>query len=282
MDRLGSFEGLAFSRSKEAPAVPRAAFYYPWYPEQWDLAGHRYTPYLGLYDSGNPAVIDSHIGGMQYANIEAGIASWWGRATPTDFRFNELLDCAGVKGFKFAIYYEIDQTGTRTKTAIDNDLRYLRDTYFSHPAYLKVDGKPVVFVYCPSGPLAMVTKWASLRTKYGLYLSMTDLPQWWNKASLIDSWHGYAPAQAGKAVTLGNRVYAISISAGFWNHEPTPRLARDPVLWQAVITSMVAYNPDWQLVYWNEHGEGTAIEPCTEWGGYLGSEWMTALHESVP
>ena len=259
--------------------MPRAAFYYPWYPEKWEEAGHRFTPYLGLYDSGNPAVIDAHIGGMQYAGIEAGIASWWGKATPTDSRFTTLLDRAEAKGFKFAAYYEIDQTGTRSKAAIDNDLKHLRDSYFSHPAYLKVDGKPVVFVYCPAGPLSMVTKWVNLRTKYGLYLSMTDLPQWWNKASLIDSWHGYAPAERVKAVYLSstNKVYSLSISAGFWNHEPVPRLERNLAEWTQAVGTFGLYNPDWQLVYWNEHGEGTPIEPCVEWGGYLGSEWLTAL-----
>jgi hypothetical protein len=259
----------------------RAAFYYPWYPEQWTAAGHRYTPYLGLYDSGDPAVIDAHIGGMKYANIEAGLYSWWGKNSPTDSRLGLALDRAEAAGFKFAVYYEIDQLGTASKSSINTQIKYLRDTYFSHPAYLKVDGKPVVFVYCPSGALSMVTKWASLRSTYNLYLSLTDLPNWWTKASLIDHWHGYAPAERVKAVFLGNVVYSLSVSAGFWNHEPTPRLARDYAEWAQAVATFALYNPAWELAYWNEHGEGTPIEPCVEWEGFLGSGWLTALHEAL-
>ena len=256
----------------------RAAFYYPWYPEQWSAAGHRYTPYMGLYDSGDPAIIDAHISGMQYANIEAGIYSWWGKGSPTDERLALALGRALAKGFRFAVYYEIDQTGNRSKPLIDADLKHLRDNYFGHPAYLRVNGKPVVFVYCSSGTLSQVDKWSSLRSKYNLYVSMTDLPQWWTKANKIDSWHGYAPAIRGKGVYLGSKVYSLSLSAGFWNHEATPRLARDLAEWTGYIGALGYYNPDWELVYWNEHGEGTAIEPCIEFSGYLGSEWLQPLH----
>ena len=78
------------------PGFPiRAAFYYPWFPEAWRQSGlspfTRYTPSLGLYDSRATTVIRSQIRAMQYARVQAGIASWWGVGSRTDQRLPLLL-----------------------------------------------------------------------------------------------------------------------------------------------------------------------------------------------
>ena len=67
------------------PSFPiRAAFYYPWYPQTWTVNGSypHYTPSLGYYDSSSTAVIQQHVHALEYGNVEAGIASWWGRGRP--------------------------------------------------------------------------------------------------------------------------------------------------------------------------------------------------------
>src|SRR5947209_2202497 len=65
------------------PTFPiHAAFYYPWFPGSWTQQGvfpySNYTPSAGYYNSGDPTLIARHIAAMQYAGMDAGIASWWG------------------------------------------------------------------------------------------------------------------------------------------------------------------------------------------------------------
>lgn len=256
----------------------RAAFYYPWYPEQWASAGSRYMPLLGRYATLD--VLDHHVKQMQYAGIEVGIYSWWGKNSLTDQRFQEALNIASVRGFKWAIYYELDQNGSASwYFRVKPDLQYLQK-YFSHPAYLHINGKPVIFVYNPLSNVKGAAKWVKARNTFGLYVSLDDYPNWWT-ANPVDSWHGYRPAERIYAVHVSGKVYAISISAGFWaNGEPLPRLSRDFAEFQNAIGAWDVYPPEWELVYFNEWGEGTGIEPssarCDE---YLCSDYLAALRQ---
>src|SRR5437868_299279 len=65
------------------PSFPiRAAFYYPWFPAAWRQQGldpyTHWQPSLGRYSSTDPTLIRQHIAMLQYAKVQAGIASWWG------------------------------------------------------------------------------------------------------------------------------------------------------------------------------------------------------------
>lgn len=257
----------------------RAAFYYGWYPEQWAAAGHRFTPIMGEYDSGDPATIRAHISQMQYAGIDVGIWSWWGQRTPTDERFRMALDIAAEMNFRWCIYYELDYDGRASEWfRVRPDMRYLRDRYFSHLGYYRPYGHPALFVYNPLSSIRGAAKWTRMRKDYNLYVSLADYPEWW-KANPVDSWHGYRPAEYGYMVSSGSRIYSVSISAGFWGAgEAEPRLERNYDTWLAAVSLMNEAKPDWQLVYFNEHGEGTAIEPsdarCNE---YLCSDYLKPL-----
>jgi hypothetical protein len=241
----------------------KAAFYYAWYPEHWQ-EGHHWNPELGEYDSSDPAIIALHTTTMQKMGIEAGIYSWWGEGHPTDDRLNLYLDHGRSADFRWAIYYELDQEAQRRALYIEGDLNYLRPA-FEHEAYLRVDGKPVVFVYAPYGNLEGIDKWSALREKFGLYVSMTDVPEWWTKRDALDSWHGYRPATAIYSVYTQDpdRVYAISLSPGFWQSaEDTPRLERSEEAWHNGLAGAAVFRPEWELyTTFNEWVEGTGIEP---------------------
>lgn len=240
----------------------RAGFYYPWYPEQWSSAGHRYNSTLGNYDSSNSTVIDTHIEQMKFGQIKAGIYSWWGKGSKTDSRFATYIDKASAKNFYWAIYYELDHNATRSQTEISSDMSYLQEKYFRRAGYLHINDKPVVFVYMPTGGSCnQVNKWFQIRNDYNLYINMMDVPEWWT-CNKMDSWHTYKPDSYNKAVYVGNTVYSVAASAGFWAAwESSPRLERDFSKWQNAVKVMVQLNPRWELVYFNEFGEGTNIEP---------------------
>lgn len=254
------------------PAFPiRAAFYYPWFPEAWNQQGlnpfSHYTPSLGYYDTG--AVIGQHVAAMQSAGVQAGIASWWGQGTPTDGRIPALLNGAG--SFRWALYYEQEGSGNPTSATIAADLSYIGSRYAGQPGYLRVGGKPVIFVYGDATDgCGMADRWKAANTA-GFYVVLKVFAGYTACASQPDSWHQYAPAvaedhQAG---------YSFSISPGFWKAtETTPRLTRDATRWQTNVRDMTASREPWQLLTtFDEWGEGSGFEDTTQ----LGSTYRTIL-----
>lgn len=100
------------------PSFPiRAAFYYPWFPQAWTQSGifpyTNYTPSLGYYSSDDLNIVRRHIEMMQYANIQAGISSWWGQGQHTDTKFAGLLSAAAGINFRWALYYENERSVTK-------------------------------------------------------------------------------------------------------------------------------------------------------------------------
>lgn len=259
----------AVSLGAATPTPIRAAFYYPWFPE---TTTGRYHPTLGTpYDSGNVAVIQAHIYEMQYAGISAGIASWWGSGTATDSRLPKLLDGAAGTGFRWTAYYEQEGYSDPSAATLSADLTNLA-RYTPSPSWLRVNAKPVLFVYAgPSDGCAMVDRWTAANAGR-FYLVLKVFPGYLSCASQPDSWHQYAPAAA--ADRQGS--FSYSISPGFWPAgESTPRLARDEARFATNVRDMVASGTQWQLVTtFNEWGEGSSVEPATEWG----SRWLDVLH----
>jgi hypothetical protein len=175
---LTRFRGPPPNRSQ--PAFPiRAAFFYAWYPEAWSRDGlttfSKYEPSLGLYDASSRRVAAEHVAAMRYGNIPVGIYSWWGRGSKTDERFATHLDVARETPFRWAIYYELEGYGDPDVDQLRADLHYLRDKYFSNPAYLKVGGRPVVFVYGDGAqPCSVAARWAQAND-VGAYIQL-DTP----------------------------------------------------------------------------------------------------------
>jgi hypothetical protein len=261
----------ALAAPAPATALPlRAAFYYPWFPEAWSQGAFypytHYTPELGFYDSGAIATIRRHLGWFARGDIDAGISSWWGQGTRTDQRLSTLLSTTDAAGspVKWTIYYRPEGTSNPTVSQISSDLSYLlprtRD-----PAWLKVNGKPVIFVYGGVETCDMANRWRQANAgRY--YLNLKVFPGYRNCASQPDSWHQYAPSvredrQAG---------YSYSVSPGFWKAgELMPRLVRDPWAFDAAIGRQVAAGDPWQLITtFNEWGEGSAVEAAREWVYY--------------
>jgi len=268
------------------PSFPiRADFYYPWFPEAWTQQGldpfTHYNPSLGFYDSIATDVIAQHIQSMEYGNIEAGIASWWGQGTPTDIRFPALLSTTDSLGsnLRWAIYYELEGQGDPTVSQITDDLTYIRDHYASDPAYLRIDGRFVVFVYAdPLDGCSMADRWQPANT-VDAYVVLKVFPGYHNCASQPDGWHQYSPAVAESS----QPGYSFTISPGFYKaNESSPRLTRDLTRWNQDIQDMIASGAPFQLITtFNEWGEGTAVESAQEWATSSGyGAYLDALHNN--
>jgi hypothetical protein len=252
------------------PSVPaevgwpvRAAFYYPWYPETEHWAT-RYTPTLGKYDSGDPHVLATHVAQARYVGLDAFIASYWGPGTPTARRLPLLLDAAGKQGFRIAAYYEPESWPTPPSQAfLDQDF----DSLFwlsADPAWLRTEGKPVLFVYNvgrEASCKAVSRLLAASRSRF--YLNLKVFEGYRDCPDQPDSWHQYAPAR--RYDQQGSD--SATVSPGFFKfNETVPRLPRDLDRFTADLRHQVASGARWQLITsFNEWGEGTSVEPSLQW-----------------
>ncbi|MGZ6269214.1 MAG: hypothetical protein ACXWMU_01430 [Candidatus Limnocylindrales bacterium] len=263
------------------PSFPiRAAFYYPWFPETWGQVGvdpfTNYHPSLGFYDT--LSVVHQHIAAMQYGGIEAGIASWWGQGSRTGGRLPALLAAARGSRFRWSIYYEPEGEGDPSVAQIAADLAYIGTRYGSDPAYLRVGGRSVVFVYAgPNDACGMADRWKQGAAGTHAYLVLKIFSGYRGCASQPASWHQYGPAVA-EAVAPG---FAFAVSPGFWKKgEASPRLVRDPARFSQSVRAMVASGAPFQLITtFDEWGEGTAVESATEWASASGyGVYLDILH----
>jgi hypothetical protein len=288
--RLDSREGghaprIAVETGPDQPAFPiRAAFYYDWYPEAWSQQGMQpfthYQPSVGRYDSGNPALVRSHIAAMQYGNITAGIVSWWGQGHPTDSRLAKILSVTTNmhSAFRWAVYYENEAQGDPSVDQIRSDLEYIQKKYGSSPSFLKISRRPVIFVYGdPNDGCAMADRWKQANT-IGAYIVLKAFNGYRACGSQPDAWHQYSPAVEAAALSS-----SYSISPGFFKaNEPAPRLARDLDRWRRDVREMTVSSARFHLITtFNEWGEGTAVESAAEWASPSGyGAYLDALHDN--
>jgi hypothetical protein len=263
------------------PALPlRAAFTYGWFPEAWDqqhfLPFTRYRPAAGYYDSSDAELIRRQIDAMRYGKIGAGIYSWWGPGSYTDLRFHRYLAAARQTPFRWAVYYEAEGYGDPSPDAIRRDLEYIRDQFASQPAYLKLNGRFVVFVYGGVESCSVADRWKQANT-VGAYVVLPAFTGFRDCPNQADSWHFYSAALPEFQL----HGYAYGICPGFWRaDEEEARQGRSLETWKQSIRDMVASGEQLQLVItFNEWGEGTSVEPADPWqtpSGY--GAYLDALH----
>ncbi|MBT3270680.1 hypothetical protein HN371_26295 [Candidatus Poribacteria bacterium] len=325
------FEFLAARRDRAWRDVPRKtlAFYYSWYGTQerhgrwvhWDdvraddhwIGSSTNYPAKGAYDSYDPEIIDYHMSLARGAGIDGFVATWWGPDRFDDGVFPALLDHAAAHDMEMSLYWEtVPGEGQQKRDRAVDDLVYALDRYGSHPAFLKVDGLPVIFVYGRVMNEVELGEWPEIirRAKEahgGDFLLIADGYQE-GYARVFDGVHTYniagwtagldpdalrdsSRAAFGDAVRLARsreKISCITVIPGYDDTKiRTPGLAADRqngstyrVLWEEAI----AADPDWVLVTsWNEWHEGSEIEPSHEDGdAYIGltGEYTTRFAEA--
>jgi hypothetical protein len=131
-------------------------------PNMWaNLIKHpERTPALGFYDQASPEVSDWE---TKWA-VEHGVSFFiycWYRTTqggPVTTQFSSAIHDGLLKSrfrdkMKFTIMWENQSRGKAgvadEKDLMSNLLPFWMDNYFTHPSYLKMDDKPVLFIYRP-------------------------------------------------------------------------------------------------------------------------------------
>ena len=159
------------SQNKNNNPVSIGVYYYPWWKEDRrfdknyvrDFLEPPQRPLLGNYWSKNATIVDTHLKWMNEYGISHLVASWWGKDGIEDITVRDyLLKSPQLGDIQVAVLWEsigrigtdmngwldcpFDDEGEAEKKLVD-DIDHLATTIFSHPNYMKVDGKPVVFLY---------------------------------------------------------------------------------------------------------------------------------------
>ena len=258
-------------------ALPvRAAFYYPWYPENFANNGSHYTPSAGDYSVDQVSTVDRQIRDMQYGGLQAGIISWWGQGRREDKRTPLLMAEAAKLGFSWSAYYEQEAYGDPSSAQIAADLIYLRK-YSDQKAWLHINGLPVIFVYADgSDGCGMATRWAQANATAHYYVVLKVFGGYRQCADQPQGWHQYVDD-----LDVQNGYSAVT-SPGFWKYDTqTPAVPRDPARFQQDVTTVARSGDPFQLIIsYNEWGEGTAAESATAWASPSGhGVYMDILHQ---
>ncbi len=131
-------------------------------PGMWsNVAKHpERTPALGFYNQENPEVSDWETLWASEHGIDFFIYCWYrtSQGGPVTTMFSSALHDAFFKSryadkMKFTIMWENQNRGKAgvldEKDLMTNLLPYWIENYFKHPSYLKIDNKPVLFIYRP-------------------------------------------------------------------------------------------------------------------------------------
>lgn len=299
--------------ARQFDRVPRKvlAFYYTWYgtPEQFgrwshwenrDVANHQigsstHFPRLGAYDSLDPRVIAQHLDWAKAAGLTGLICTWWAQGDIHDQALPLVLDAAAERGLEVSIYLETTTRTQRTKVqSAVSDLTYVLTRYGRHKAFLKVDGKPVIFVYgrvmgeVPTADWQPILEVVQDIAGDAVYLADGYRDSF---AYLFDGLHTYNIAGALRnagveqvreygakafpsAVAMARRRHRISCVTIIPGYDDTkirkPGLAaprNDGQTYRINWEQAIAADPDWILITsFNEWHEGSEIEPSYEDG----------------
>jgi hypothetical protein len=293
----------AWARAKHREVL---AFYYGWYGTaghsgqdiHWqdiDTAGKTIAncpdyPQDGPYDSLDAAVINRQIQQAKDAGITGLIASWWGQKDRTDQQFPLLLDAAD--GLKMAPYIET----AANADALAADIAYLLKRYGKHKAWLRLHGKPVIFIFDRVIQALGRDGWKSAHAKVADKAAFVgpanDLLEINDRRTDFDALHIYsmqfplsqphatdAPVLAAFyrdwiAAQKGLKVTTATVMPGYDDHLLPDRTGKRPIvdrangqLFQALWRAALGAKPDWLLVVsFNEWHEASQIEPSVQFG----------------
>ncbi len=286
------------------------AFYYLWYGTpygpagrwlHWNEMGHNpdsfvngrrdiasaHYPLLGPYDSADPKVIEKHIAWAKEAGLDGFICSWFGPGSYSDRALKVFKQVAERKNFPFSIYFETEALNQLGCYGVEENLRYILQTFARSPAFLRLQGKPLLFLY--ASELVDYTCWrrclASLRQEGFRFIIVANdrnlLLQ-----DLFDGLHHYMPpihnlqelqchyrwlqsAARQRALLDGrlrkNKLLFLSLSPGLEKPDQPPVARNRLILKESSLA--LRLHPDGLLITsFNEWHEGTEIEPSVEFG----------------
>ena len=258
---LSSTANVFASASQED--VKMGVYYYIWwgipFNNHWEH-GVKYTPFLGRYNSSDPLTADKHILWAKQHGIDFFAVSWLGEGKWIDWinwtedhtwDFDEIdhnlrnitLNAPHLQNFNFCLFYETEivirtanQRPDKNFTEIfTDDIVYAAENYFINPSYLRVNGRPVLFLY------NLPYLYANLTTSraQGLLNSTRELSE--NMGVNIYFVGDVGPGPSPKDVNSDWLYSMDAVTSYFFSHH----LISEG--WQNIMKYAETYYPQWRL-----------------------------------
>lgn len=300
------------SAQAQAPERLVLAFYYTWFDEHsWGPDKVPDVP-LEIYVSRDRGVMARHIEQAKAAGIDAFVVSWLGprvEYNQTETNFRAMLDEAAARGFRLAVDFEVTSQFLGNAGDVQSALATLLATHAQHPAYLRSDGKPVIFFWRQQR--FSTETWAAIRAAVDPGRNSVWIQEgvdvapltvfdghhlysvtWANRTDMSYTANKFARLVRSRAAALGvPKVYVATVMPGY-DDRKTGRgnafaVGREDGAyyvrsWQAAIGSA----PDWIIITsFNEWPEGSYIEPSRAYGALymdLTAQWSAVFRGAAP
>jgi hypothetical protein len=268
------------------------------------IASH-YYPLTGPYDSGDRDLLEYQVMLMKISGIDGVIVDWYGFEGFWDYgkinsSTHKLFEQIQKAGLLFAITYE-DRT---IQNMLENNyhkvndahqhggevMQYLQENWFEQENYLKINQRPVLFVFGNPPYFKTNSDWEQL-------FSVLDVPAYLitqdgRVVSIAESGFPWPPMHLSgggelSQEALGNYLDNFYIKASSWDsmiasvfpgfHDIYQEAgvgssygyldSQDGKTFEYTFHKALERDPDIiQIVTWNDYGEGTNIEPTLEYG----------------
>ena len=152
--------------SAQSPA-PVLAYYYAWWAPEALGPGKSPDWPTEPYHSWDAGVIVQHVSQAAGAGIDGLIVAWYGPQetnNQTETNFRAILDQASANGITALLSVDLGSAAWFTsQQELVEGLRYALDVHAAHPAYFRLNGKPVLYFWF-QGRYSM-EEWAAIRAQ---------------------------------------------------------------------------------------------------------------------
>jgi len=259
------------------------------YPGGEDI-GANFYPQLGCYSSNDPEVISRQMKQIRRAGIGVVVFSWWGEGSFSEQSLPVYLDLAQKHGLKLTFHIE---PIFKTPEEFKKHISYLTENYLSHPAFYRVNGQPLYYIY--DSYKMNYKKWNSILNPEsektirntpldGIYISLWTL-RLDGEFALVSGFDGVYTYYGSDVYAFGSKTANWEIMSEYarehdliwipcagpgyidtrirpWN-DRTTRSREEGEYYERMFKSAVDSRPDFiGITSFNEWHEGTQIEPA--------------------
>ncbi len=277
---------------------------------QLNIASH-YYPLTGPYDTRDKNVLDYQAALMKVSGIDGVIFDWYGIENALDYKeiqesTLEVIKVLKKAGLKYAICYEDQSIGKMIEAgnfakeqALDYGKKvfaYMESNWFHDDAYLKYEGRPVVYTFGPQYYFYR-EQWDSLFAQCSARPYFITLEghsegfadgsyNWFNMngrktlPQVVSQLNNFYQQQNDKpflTATIYSGFHDIYAEAGQKSYGYLDRY-EGGTFNLTLKAALMAYPDVIQVATWNDYGEGTVVEPTLQ-GGYNELEVLQRLQK---